>query len=208
MRLLAHYKIGVSGKRVVVVGRSAILGKPMARWSDGSMRGSNAGSRWCVADDHVNAYRPNRQRRRMCVCGHRLNTYREPNFRRIQRSITSTLSAAARDTLTSRASPMPSRALADSPDMTVDMKSVTTSAASGWVSAIKARTCARRPSAVRRAISALSLSAPRAASSTRQPSRSGSRAYVRAARSSKSASASPVGRPASSTSASAISVRA
>ena len=30
MRLLAHYKIDVSGKRAVVVGRSPILGKPMA----------------------------------------------------------------------------------------------------------------------------------------------------------------------------------
>ncbi|WP_111934788.1 tetrahydrofolate dehydrogenase/cyclohydrolase catalytic domain-containing protein [Paraburkholderia bryophila] len=30
MRLLAHYKIDVSGKRAVVVGRSSILGKPMA----------------------------------------------------------------------------------------------------------------------------------------------------------------------------------
>jgi methylenetetrahydrofolate dehydrogenase (NADP+)/methenyltetrahydrofolate cyclohydrolase len=30
MRLLAHYKIAVSGKRAVVVGRSPILGKPMA----------------------------------------------------------------------------------------------------------------------------------------------------------------------------------
>jgi len=30
MRLLAHYKIDVAGKRAVVVGRSAILGKPMA----------------------------------------------------------------------------------------------------------------------------------------------------------------------------------
>jgi methylenetetrahydrofolate dehydrogenase (NADP+)/methenyltetrahydrofolate cyclohydrolase len=30
MRLLAHYKIELAGKRAVVVGRSAILGKPMA----------------------------------------------------------------------------------------------------------------------------------------------------------------------------------
>ena len=30
MRLLAHYKVDCSGKRAVVVGRSAILGKPMA----------------------------------------------------------------------------------------------------------------------------------------------------------------------------------
>jgi methylenetetrahydrofolate dehydrogenase (NADP+)/methenyltetrahydrofolate cyclohydrolase len=30
MRLLAHYQIAIAGKRAVVVGRSAILGKPMA----------------------------------------------------------------------------------------------------------------------------------------------------------------------------------
>ena len=30
MRILEHYKIGIEGKHAVVVGRSAILGKPMA----------------------------------------------------------------------------------------------------------------------------------------------------------------------------------
>ena len=30
MRLLTHYKVDCTGKRAVVVGRSAILGKPMA----------------------------------------------------------------------------------------------------------------------------------------------------------------------------------